>query len=228
MVSRCLSPGIIYDSKGNTGEKSEFQVLESNDPILSVAILTPIYTPNTSLERFLTKLWEKYSPKCCFCCSNSAWMNGVFYISVCSCGILHVCLLWLWSQLQASMMLWAWTSVDREGNCCDRQGQQQGLDFLRASSGRRLLPSSLCSMCTNRSSVPKILAKPMEITHSLCILTGIDHWCNSSKKTWKRAPCFPVSHTAQAHMSHALDCLSSVHSCFVLWRACVFCSSTWT
>lgn len=49
-----------------------------------------------------------------------------------------------------------------------------------------------------------------------------------NERTANILPNFPAAQFAQAHTSHTLDCLSSVHSCLVLWRACVFCSSTWT
>lgn len=49
-------------------------------------------------------------------------------------------------------------------------------------------------MCTNRSSLLKVLAKPTEITHSLWILTCIKHWCDSSEKPQSK-PQATLCHT---------------------------------
>lgn len=200
-VSRCVSPRIIYDSSGSTGERSKVQALKANDVILWAVIPALMCTSNAPLEMFnLTSVLIVPTLSKRSFLHPSPWLwNPLSLLLMTVEATQH------WSEVQ-QRHVWLWPEML----------WSVGVGAGAGPSGRRPL-LLLLGKYVQMSSLPKGLIK------TLCVLTCVEHQWASSRKT-QSEPGLPPA----ARPCHTLDCLSSVHSCFVLWRACVFCSSTWT
>lgn len=108
-----------------------------------------------------------------------------------------------------------WASAAREGPCRARRGRAWGLGGPLPSAlpwGQR---HRLGQRCSPRPQGAPTLSGPWPAASG------------TAGRAREGRAGGPAPRTARP-TCHAFDCLSSVHSCFVLCRAWVFCSSTWT